>query len=108
LKNAKQIENKVKITDNGKVTSEYFLTKETRIRKLWQINEKIKTKRETKSISHQHIHNKKSKTKAFLLITYYAAFGYEYPKIKNTKPELGEALIIAPNKSTIEQVYDNN
>jgi hypothetical protein len=104
LKNAKRIENKIRITANGKVTSEYFLSKYTRTRRLWQIKDRIKTKREARNISHQPLHDRKSRERALLLILYHAAFGYE--DIDNKKPsqvELGDVGIMSPNNGTIEQ-----
>jgi hypothetical protein len=104
LKNAKQIENKIRITANGKVASEYFLTKYTRTRRIWQIKDRVKTKREARNISHKPLHDRKAREKALLLITHHAAFGYE--DINNKKPsevELGDVSIISPNNGTIEQ-----
>jgi hypothetical protein len=104
LKNTKQIENEVRITSKGKVTSEYFLTEDTRTRRLWQIKDRIKTKREARNISHRPIHYRKTREKALLLILHHAAFGYE--DIENKKPsevELGDVAIASPNNGTIEQ-----
>jgi hypothetical protein len=105
LKNAKQIKNEIRITDNGKVTSEYFLTKDTKIRRLWQINKRIETKRVSRSVTHQSVHNKTGKTKAFLLITYFAAFGYEDLKSEEdpSKAKLGEVRILTSNKDGIQE-----
>jgi hypothetical protein len=89
LKDKKQID-KEPATRNGKVVSEYFLTDLAKIRRLWQIDS-------------EHIH-KKDKTKAFLLITHFAAFGYEHLDSKDpSKAKLGDVMISTSNKYRIQQ-----
>jgi DNA-binding HxlR family transcriptional regulator len=106
LRDAKQIKREVRITYDDKVTSEYFLTTDTRLKLLWGINQKIETARETRDYSYEPIHDKKSKEKALLLITHHAAFGYEYIDNKNPfEVELGDVAIVSPNDGRIEQHY---
>jgi DNA-binding HxlR family transcriptional regulator len=89
LKSNNEIDNEA-ASRNGKVVSEYFLTEYAKIKQLWQIDSRQKQ-------------DNKDKVKAFLLITYFAAFGYE--EIDNKKPsevELGDVSIVSPNNGMIE------
>jgi DNA-binding HxlR family transcriptional regulator len=90
LKNKKQIDNEA-ASRNGKVVSEYFLTEDEKIRRLWKIDS-------------EQIQDKKDKMKAFLLITHFAAFGYEYLDSKDpSKAKLGDVMISISNKDRIQE-----
>jgi hypothetical protein len=91
LKNKKEIDNEA-ASRNGKVVSEYFLTEYTKIKRLWKIDACQKQ-------------DKEDKLKAFLLITYYAAFGYEDLKTEEdpSKTKLGDVMILSRNKDRIQE-----
>jgi hypothetical protein len=92
LKNKKEIDNEA-ASKNGKVVSEYFLTEHEKIKRLWKID------------SRQKQDDKQDKVKAFLLITYFAAFGYEDLKIEEdpSKAKLGDVMILTSNKDRVQE-----
>ena len=91
LKYKKEIDNEA-ASRSGKVVSEYFLTEYVKIKRLWKID------------SHQK-QDRKDKVKAFLLIAYFAAFGYEDLKIEEdpSKTQLGDVMILSHNKDRIQE-----
>jgi hypothetical protein len=91
LKYKKEIYNEA-ASRNGKVVSEYFLTEYTKIKRLWKIDACQKQDRT-------------DKVKAFLLIAYFAAFGYEDLKIEEdpSKTQLGDVMILSHNKDRIQE-----
>lgn len=94
--NSKQIDSEIKRNEKGRIIVEYFLTENTRLNRLWGIYENIKTNREAKK-SHESLADSLYKQKAYLLITYLAAFGLDYYETTSR-----------PRPGNFEIVYNDN